>query len=49
MQKGGSEQKEKKEKKKNIDKEKEKKERKQNCTDYQRKMIVVPTLDFQYT
>ena len=35
--------------KKNIDKEKEQKERKQNCTDYQIKTIVVPTLDFQYT
>ena len=38
---GGSEQKRK--RKKNIDKEKEQKERKQNCTDYQRKTIVVPT------
>ena len=35
--------------KKNIDKEKEQKERKQNCIDYQRKTIVVPTLDFQCT
>ena len=30
-------------KKKNIDKEQEGKERKENCIDYQRKTIVVPT------
>ena len=30
-------------------KKKEQKERKKNCIDYQRKTIVVPTLDFQYT
>ena len=35
--------------KKNIDEGKEQKERKKNCINYQRKTIVVPTLDFQYT
>ena len=47
MQEEGSRQKEK--EKKKIDKGKEQKESKQNCTDYQRKTIVVSTLNFQYT